>query len=355
MIRVAIIGAGIGAEHMEGYRENADQFEVRTICDLNLERAGEMLLEGEEIALTSDFNAVLADPNIDIVDVCLPPHLHYPVTKQVLEAGKHAICEKPLVCSLEEVDKLIALTQKTGKKLFPVFQYRYGPASGQLQALIDQGLAGKPLVATLETHWNRQDDYYAIDWRGTWAGERGGAVLGHAIHNHDLLCHFMGNVTQLNAMLDTRVNDIEVDDCAAISMRMDSGALTTSSVTLGSAEESSRLRFVFSDLTVESKGEPYAPAIGNWRFIARDPEKQNQVDKIVASIGEVKTSYAGFFQAVANAFNGKESESVSSGVSLADGRRSIELVTAIYQSARSSQTVSLPLKDTSPLYKSWAP
>lgn len=355
MIRVAIIGAGIGADHLVGFRENAAQFEVRTICDLDLKRAGEMLLDGEEIALTSDLGSVLADAEIDIVDICLPPHLHFPVAKQVLEAGKHAICEKPLVCSLEETDKLIELSKQTGKKIFPVFQYRYGRAAAQLQALIDQGLTGKPLVATLETHWNRQEDYYAIDWRGTWAGERGGAVLGHAIHNHDLLCLFMGSVTSLNAMLDTRVNDIEVEDCAAISMRMDSGALATSSVTLGSCpEEISRLRFIYSNLTVESDGNPYRPAAGTWRFMARNPENQNKIDEVVASIGEVKTSYAGFFEAISNALNAL-GEAEESTVSLSDGRRSIELVTAIYQSARSGQTVSLPLENTSSLYKDWTP
>lgn len=352
MNRVAIIGAGIGADHLVGFRENADQFEVSTICDLDLKRAGEMLQEGENIALTSDLESVLADPKIDIVDICLPPHLHYPIAKKVLEAGKHAICEKPLVCSLEETDSLIAISKKTGKKLFPVFQYRYGRAASQMQALIDAGLTGKPLVATLETHWNRQEDYYAIDWRGTWKGERGGAVLGHAIHNHDLLCHFMGSVTKLNAMLDTRVNDIETEDCAAISMRMDNGALATSSVTLGSCEEEiSRLRFIYSDLTVESDGNPYRPAAGTWRFMARNPENQNRIDEVVASIGEVKTSYSGFFEAIAKALGGAEEFTVS----LADGRRSIELVTAIYQSARSGQTVSLPLEETSSLYKDWTP
>lgn len=352
MIRVAIIGAGIGAQHLVGFREVANQFEVHTICDLDKKRASEMIQNGENIAITDNLATVLADPEIDVVDVCLPPHLHYSVTKSVLEAGKHAICEKPLVCSLEEIDKLIALANQTGKSIFPVFQYRYGRAAGQLQALVDQGLAGKPYVATLETHWNRQADYYEVDWRGTWAGERGGAILGHAIHNHDLLCHFMGSVTSLNAMLDTRVNDIEVEDCAAISMRMESGALATSSVTLGSCEEEiSRLRFVYSDLTVESDGEAYRPAAGTWRFIARNPKNQSQVDKVVASVGEVKTSYAGFFEAIGQALDGVKNEAVS----LADGRRSMELVTAIYQSARSGQTVSLPLKQSSSLYKDWTP
>jgi predicted dehydrogenase len=115
-------------------------------------------------------------------------------------------------------------------------------------------------VASLETHWNRASDYYAVPWRGTWAGESGGAILGHAIHAHDLLCRYFGPVAQCAGAACTRVNPIETEDCAAISMGFANGALATSSVTLGAARDETRLRFVFRDLTATSGTEPYAPA-----------------------------------------------------------------------------------------------
>ena len=77
-----------------------------------------------------------------------------------MEAGKHVICEKPLVSSLKEVDELEKISEETGKIIFPVFQYRYGLGFSKLKALIKSGLAGKPLIASLETHWNRGKDYY---------------------------------------------------------------------------------------------------------------------------------------------------------------------------------------------------
>ncbi len=352
MICVAIIGAGIGREHLEGYRALPDSFKVRTICDLNIERAAQLVSDDDDITLKDDFSTVLSDPDIDLVDICLPPHLHFSMTKQALIAGKDVICEKPLVRALAEADALAEVSKAAGKRIFPVFQYRYGAAARQLGALINAGLAGKPLVATLETHWNRQAAYYDVDWRGTWEGESGGAVLGHAIHNHDLLCHFMGSVETVSAMLDTRVNTIEVEDCAAIAMRMQSGALATSSITLGSSnEEISRLRFVFSELTVESDGTPYRPAVGPWRFEARNPDNQPCIDEIVTAISDVKCGFAGFFEAVADALHGKLGREIT----LADGRRSIELVTAIYQSARSGQSVSLPLREAASLYGGWMP
>ena len=87
------------------------------------------------------------------------------------------------------------MRQQTGRKVFPVFQYRYGAGAAKLQKLMAAGLAGTPLVGSLETHWHRDEAYYAVNWRGSWAGERGGTILGHAIHIHDWLSFAFGEIT----------------------------------------------------------------------------------------------------------------------------------------------------------------
>src|SRR5690606_22551768 len=110
----------------------------------------------------------------------------------------------------------------------------------------------------------------------TWAGERGGALLGHAIHIHDLLPWLVGPVTQVFADTATRVNAIEVEDCAALSIRMGDGALITSSVTLGCATDISRMRLCFEGFTVESDHSPYALSDKAWTFTARAPATQEQ-------------------------------------------------------------------------------
>lgn len=351
MIRIAIIGAGIGAEHLQGYRALPDRMEVVTLCDLDVDRAQTAVGAGSPIEVTADLAAVLADERIDLIDVCLPPHLHFPVSIKALEAGKHVICEKPIVRSLNEADLLQAAATKAGKQVFPVFQYRFGKAMAQLEALKDAGLAGKAFVASSETHWNRDTDYYAVPWRGTWAGESGGALLGHAIHAHDILCHVLGPVAQVFAFADTRVNQIETEDCAALSFRMESGAMATSSVTLGAGDDTSRLRFCFEGVTAESGTLPYAPAKAEWRFIARAPVTPDQIDAVLAAVPDCHSGFAGYLEAVADVLD----KGGQRGVSLADGRRSIELVTAIYTSVRTGQAISLPLKETSEFYKGWMP
>lgn len=351
MRNVAIIGAGIGEQHLAGYRQLPDQFAVKAICDLNQDRARVITDDDNSIAIHTDSHAVLNDDAIDIVDICLPPHLHFDMTLAGLKAGKHVICEKPLVRSVREVDALIEAATEAKRKVFPVFQYRYGHGLHQLQALIHAGLAGKPYTASLETHWNRDSDYYAVAWRGTWTGESGGAVLGHAIHNHDLLTYVMGPIRSLSAITTTRVNPIEVEDCAAISFEMESGALATSSISLGAGDDTSRLRFLFEGLTATSGTEPYAPGEGTWTFTARNPTKQAQIEAVLANLNPVPQGYAGFFQAIAYSLDGHPGRDVT----LADGRRSIELVTAVYQAARTGKRVALPLGKENALYAGWQP
>lgn len=350
-IRVAILGAGIGAKHLTAYRALPDRFQVLTLCDRDYDRATEAAAGGALPAIETDIDAAIDDPNIDLIDICLPPALHFQVAERALEAGKHVVCEKPLVGSLREVDQLAKLAQAKARVLAPVFQYRYGPGLAALKALIASGLAGKPFVASLETHWNRGADYYAVPWRGTWAGENGGAVLGHAIHAHDLLCYVLGPVAGVSASIATRVNPIETEDCGAVQFTMENGALATSSITLGAADDTTRLRFCFEGLTAESGSVPYAPAEGTWRFLARDPNHQAEVDAVVASASAAKPGFVGFFSALADAVRGTPADMVT----VQDGRRSIELVTAIYRSARKGGPVDLPLGDDDPAYGGWQP
>ncbi len=353
MTRVAIVGAGIGQEHLRAYLRLPEQFTVSALCDLDRDRA-EAALAAEAatgVRIVGHVSRLFDDPELDLIDICLPPHLHFEVAQGALLAGKHVVCEKPLVTSFRDADRLAEIALQAERRVFPVFQYRFGTAFSRLRALREAGLLGRPVLASLETHWNRGADYYAVDWRGTWKGEHGGAVLGHAIHSHDLLCHLFGPVARLSAVCTTRVNPIEVEDCAAISFEMENGALATSSVTLGAANDTSRLRLIYDYLTAESGSAPYAPAEDTWTFTSRDPEGQERVDAVIQSVTAAPAGFEGFLLEIANTLAGQPATPVT----LPEARRSLELVTAIYLSARTERPVSLPLPLNGPGYDGWAP
>lgn len=347
---VAIIGAGIGAAHLDGYCHWPDAYQVIMVCDKDIERAKSITKNLPNCQIVAEIDEVLNNPDVDLVDVCLPPHLHYPVMMAALDAGKHVVCEKPFVGSLEETDKFINKAKSVGKKVFPVFQYRYGLGYQRFLHLKNQGLLGKAFVGSFETHWDRRAPYYAIDWRGTWAGENGGTIVSHATHIHDLATQMLGEVQKVSAFLDVRVNPIETEDCAAISMQMASGALATSSITLGNVGDMSRIRVCFEHVTIESGLQPYTIGAGDWSFIARDEALQAKIDEELAKIQHTPERFNGLmgdvYKALINAPD-------ASPPSVADARHSMELITAIYHADRTASAVTLPIGADHPLYSGW--
>ena len=352
--QVAIIGTNIGAKHYDDFQKVKERFNVHTLCGLTRVAIDNILQKETETKVSLNFDDVLKVKEVDIIDICLPPHLHFSACKKAMKSGKHVICEKPLVSSLKEVDELQKISEETGKIIFPVFQYRYGLGFSKLKALIKSGLTGKPLVASLETHWNRGKDYYSKPWRGTWKGEQGGAILSHSIHIHDLVSMILGPVSNVFAKLSTKVNDIEVEDCGALSFEMENGTLVTSSITLGAANNTSRLRFCFDGLTAESGAspdKPYSPADDEWYFLPRAPVTQVQIDEVLSKVEEEQSWYAGMFSEIANKLDG----SISDEVTLLDARKSLEFVTAVYESSRKNKIITLPLTSKNKLYNSWLP
>ena len=350
VVQVAILGTGIGQQHLDAYLKMPELFNVCMIVDQDQERANTLSDQAMCRAVT-DIDSAVGDPSVDLIDICLPPHLHVPVALDSINNGKHVICEKPVATSLSDLATIREALASSSARFFPVFQYRWGPSLTKLRHLINLGLTGEPHMASLETHWDRGSDYYSIDWRGTWAGEKGGAVLGHAIHNHDLLTHVMGPVKSVSAITSTRINPIETEDCAAICFEMENGAMATSNITLGHSGNESRLRFVFEHLTATSSTEPYAPGIQPWTFTARNPDNQKKIDKAIKQAPDEMVGFAGLFEAVARDLSGDRGAAVT----FADGYASVELVTAIYHAARTGNRVVLPLPEDHSLFEGWQP
>lgn len=349
-LRVAICGAGIGAEHLDAYLALPHLYQVSCIADPYKMRAKTLVEKANASYVTSFVDALNRD-DVDVIDICLPPQLHKEAILQSAAAGKYVICEKPLVPSLSDIDEIIAVAKQTSVKIMPVFQYRFGNGLTLLRKLIEQEVAGKAFTATIETHWNRGADYYSVPWRGKWASELGGAIVGHAIHAHDILVYTIGSVSHIQATLATRVNPIEVDDCAGIIFEMSSGALATSSVTLGAASDQSRLRFCFSNLTAQSSLTPYNPGSNPWTFDARNTAVQAKIDKIVNEHQHHSEGFIRQFELAYDAFIGNTELPVT----LADARNSLEIISGIYRSSRGAGKVELPLATSADEYLGWQP
>jgi predicted dehydrogenase len=359
-LKVAIVGLGIGQHHLRAYLNLPEQFEIVALCDIDQAKAEETaqsfgLAQDKAYNITrvvTDLAELCRIEELDVIDICTPPHLHAPQVLQVLEAGKYAICEKPLASSLAAVDELTEAERRSGRRVMPIFQYRFGNGAQKLRHLMAEGLAGQPYLATVETAWRRRPAYYAVPWRGKWQTELGGAIVGHAIHAHDLLFHLLGPARSVFARTATLVNQIEVEDCASVSLEMNNGALVSLSVTLGSPVEITRHRYCFSNLVAESNTEPYAKNSADpWQFSADTPELATQIEAALQQYRPQPEGFEGQFSRFHRALETGEELPVT----LADARRSLELITAIYHSSRTRQPVELPIGADHPLYKGWAP
>ena len=345
-LRVVVVGSGIGAQHVRAYRAASGLFEITAICDIDSERGAALAKEHAIPELLIEFEAAIQRADVDIVDLCTPPNLHFRQICAAIEAGKHVICEKPIVGSLAELDQLEDLAQRTGQQIMPIFQYRFGRGLQKLKYLVEHQLTGEAFVFNVDVAWWRSRDYYSVPWRGKRATELGGALLSQAIHAVDMVFFILGPAQSLFARTATRVNPIEVEDCAAIAMEMADGSLGTISVTLGSAAEISRHRFTFRNLSAESNTEPYANSAEPWVFSFPEEKRDERIERALTEFTPSSEGYEGQFRRFFQSFIHGEPPPVT----LADARRVLEFVGAVYSSAESGERVSLPLTKTNPKY-----
>jgi predicted dehydrogenase len=347
--RVAVVGLGIGQAHVWSFRRMKDRYTVAAVCDLDGTRARDAAERTGADILT--FDEILQRDDIAVVDLCTPPSLHLAQARAALDAGKDVICEKPLVASLAEVDELMRLEADSPGTVMPIFQYRFGNGLQKVKALVDAGLAGPASTSTVEVAWRRRPEYYAVPWRGRWATELGGVLLSQAIHALDMLTYVAGPAERVFCRTTTRVNDIEVEDCASASLVMAGGSLATVSATLGSPQEITRHRFHFSRFSAESGTAPYESSADPWVVTADDDESAAAIDEVLDGWTSRPEGWWGQFERYADARDsGGELP-----VTLQDAHASLELITALYASSRSGTDVELPIEPDHPLYDGWLP
>jgi predicted dehydrogenase len=348
---VAVVGLGVGGEHVTAYRARPDLFDVVLLCDPDPERRRVAEQVWPEARTTAALDEVWAAAEVDVISLCTPPFLHVEQTRAGLDAGKTVVCEKPIAGSLQAVDELVELERSSTGRVMPVFQYRFGHGVQRLRALQDAGIVGRAFTTTIDVSWRRGRSYYASPWRGQWSTEIGGLLSSHCVHALDVTTYVLGPPRRAFARLATRVNEIETEDCAAVSLELDDGSLVSLSGTLGSMDERSWHRFCFEHVTAESNTAPYSYTSDPWTFVGRNQSTQDRIDDCFATFEPLAEGYQRQFELMHAALRtGGELP-----VTLADARRSIELLSALYWSSQHGDEVPLPLEPDHPSYAGWQP
>jgi predicted dehydrogenase len=350
-LRVGIVGCGIGFQHAAGYCSLPDWFEVSAVCDLDIDRAQHLAEDLSIPRVTADVEDLYRMDELDVIDLCTPSHLHYRQALEVLSAGKHVVCEKPVAGSLAQADELLRAESASGRRVMPIFQYRFGHGLQKLKHLQAAGLTGRAYLTTVETAWRRRPAYYAVPWHGRWETEMGGALVTLAIHSHDIVFYVLGPVSSVSAHTATLVNPIDTEDTVTAALHMTDGSLCSLSVTTGSAVEISRHRFCFQNLSAESNTRPYNNTSDQWIFTGDTPEVDQAVQTTLEGFDPLPEGMQGqFYRFYLALQSGTELP-----VTLHDARRSLELITAIYAAARNHEEIFLPILPGHPMYAGWQP
>ena len=349
MIRVAIVGTGnIANAHIQAYLQFPERCHIAYLVDIVPEKARRMREKyGLDAEVFDNHQALLPLRDIDLVDVCTPPYVHAQISINCLRSGKNVVCEKPMAASLEECDQMLRARDESGKKLSIIAQNRFRQPISNLKALLDSGLAGPVRCAQVDSFWWRGHCYYDLWWRGTWEKEGGGCTLNHAVHHIDMLLWMMGLPERVTSVLANTAHDnAEVEDLS-VSILQYPGALAQLTASVVHHGEEQQLVFQCEKAKLAAPFSCYASlSMGNGF-----PQRNEALEKEIADFAAAQPTirYEGHTGQLENVLTALEQD-VPVAIGGEDGRRTIELITAVYKSGATGETVTLPLAKDDPFY-----
>ena len=348
---IAIIGCGMIANfHAKAIAAMSGA--TLTACfERNPERGAQFAAEYKCTAY-SDLDAMLADPSVDIVTICTPSGAHMDPAIAAAKAGKHILVEKPVDVNIDKIDAMIKAAEDNNVQLASILPRRFNEGTQILKNAVDSGRFGQLTLVEAVTKWYRTQEYYDSGaWRGTWELDGGGALMNQSIHTIDLLLHVAGDVESVCAFGDCLTHEnIEVEDTAVAILNFKNGAkgIIQGSTSCWSEEgHAAEVNICGNEGSAFLKDDKFTC----WEFKnAQDSDaaflEKHGFNPDAGAAGAADPSAIDFswhqrnFEAVLDSI--RKGEKVS--VDAYDGRKSVELIQAIYQSAQNGGAkVTLPI------------
>ena len=353
MIKVAVVGTGnISPSHVRAYLALRDRCTIVALCDLTPSKAEALKrdLGLDQATVYASHPEVIARGDIDLVSVCTPPATHEQISIDFLEAGVNVLCEKPMAPSLAACDAILAAEARSGAIFSSVAQNRYRDDVVRLKTAVDSGLAGPVSHVAVDSAWWRGLPYYDLWWRGTWAEEGGGCTLNHAVHHIDLLLWLLGAPESVTAVLTNAAHEnAEIEDLSVAVLAYQRALATVTSSVVHHGEPQ-RIVVQGREASVSLDGEVIADVTqpngfpvpgGNIELVAR-------LEALAADQPSLPhIGHEGQIDDVLTAIETGRRPAIDGN----DGRRTIELITAIYQAGIERRTVDLPLEASDPFYQ----
>ena len=227
-INYAVVGLGVGRSHCEA-AHNSPNAKLLAVCDLTESKLEAAKAKYEGVLTYADFGEMLANPEIDIISVCVPSGHHADLAVQALEAGKHVLVEKPIDITVAKALLIEEARKKTGLKAGVIHQNRFNAVMKPLKDAVDAGRLGKLFLGNFAVKWFRDQKYYEANggWRGTWDMDGGGSLMNQAVHTVDLMQWLMGDVHSVTSTMGVYNHSIETEDLTVSIVKFKGGAVAT--------------------------------------------------------------------------------------------------------------------------------
>ncbi|MFC1888800.1 Gfo/Idh/MocA family protein [Thermodesulfobacteriota bacterium] len=339
----ALIGCGnIAKKHVHVIQNYLDDSRISAFYDKVPVRAE---LFGEKYG-TPAFSSIrelmdAAGDDIDLISILTPSGVHAENVKELVEFGKPLVVEKPIALRLEEADEIVRACDAHGVKIFVVHQNRYNRPIIKAREALERGRFGKLVMGTIRLRWKRDQSYYdSADWRGTWAYD-GGVFTNQASHHIDMLTWFMGPVESVKAVGVTRLADIECEDTGAAILRFTNGAI-------GIIEATTATRPKDLEGSISILGEKGSVIIGGffmnelttWEFEDPLPEDETILENFGRNPEGWGFNLGEYLKGVIDSIASDKAGLVDG----LEGRNSLELISAIYESIETGREIPLRFK-----------
>jgi UDP-N-acetyl-2-amino-2-deoxyglucuronate dehydrogenase len=336
-LNFGLIGCGrVAPRHISSIRE-LSKARLVAVADVIESRAQRYAGESGVDAYI-DYQRLIERDDIDVVNICTPSGLHAQIAIDAMQAGKHVIVEKPIALSMEEADRMIDTAKVEGVKLCVVLQNRYNPPIKDLRQIVDEGRMGKLLLGNATVRWYRPQEYYEDGWHGTLAMD-GGALMNQSIHHIDALQWFMGDVQSVFAFTDTLAHFMETEDTGVAVIRFKSGALGVvegSTITYPQNLEGSIA--LFGEIGSAKVGGTALNRKVLWKI---EGELEHEHELLTREQVDPPSVYGYSHRAVIEDMVNAVLENRNPKTNGDEARKSVALVLAIYESARTGSVIDM--------------
>jgi UDP-N-acetyl-2-amino-2-deoxyglucuronate dehydrogenase len=342
--RVGLVGCGrISKNHFDALRK-VDGLTLAAVADIDIDRACQAGAENG-VPFFRSIDEMVAAPGaepLDLIAICTPSGLHAAHGVLAARAGKHVLTEKPMATSLVQADDLIRATDDAGVHLFVVKQNRLNPPIQLLKRAVDKDRFGRIYMANVTVRWQRPQEYYAAEpWRGTWEFD-GGAITNQASHYVDLIQWLVGPVESVMAKTATQARRIEAEDSGVGILKFRSGALGVVEVNVLTYPKNLEGSItILGERGTVKIGGTAVNRVEHWQFADYDDD-----DKLIDTANTNPPNvygfgHEGYYRNVLAVLRGEAKPDTDGRA----GRKSLELILGMYESAKTGREVPIPLRN----------